>query len=921
MALEDVRQIYDGLIEFSFVFRDGGNVCGPAVVGVEAADVYHNDAPTVFIGPGCSLAVEPLSYMAAKWNIPVITPAGSAGILADKTLFKTLTRLSFGMQEYAEMYLYVLNMYGWKHVALVYDKDDVFSGIIGATFYNIFISTDLALAHHPVRSRSFGDGEYREVLRKANQEARVFIVLAAPDTTRKLLLHAHALGYTTGQHVFLSTIPVDKKLDIWQRSDEHDEVEWLKEVVKEACQSVMFIALSESFDLEYVTFKRNIVNRALRDYNLDFGTTEPTILLTGFYDAIVIYAAVINETLAQGGDPTDGIGVTRRMWNRTFNGIGGRVSINDNGDKYTDFNLFDMQDTANGMFEVVGEYDGQTKTFNFRPGMSVKWVGSGPPPDVPECGFREDRCSGILVRLKRLHIKDILQINKKMLQEFKMIRDINHANLARLCGACLDAHSKVLVGEYCPKGTLQDLLGNPQIKLDAQFKFSLAIDIVQGMCFLHDSHLRHHGRLKSSCCLIDNRFTVKLADFGLQTLYKNIAVDKTSQEYLNGASFDRHSNGYLTKKKHECLWTAPEVLRGDVAMGTKAADMYSFGIVLQEIITRESPFYNETLEVTVPDILAKVIKGGNPPMRPSCEVPNSLTELHELMQGCWAEDPEGRPSFHAIRKDLKKILTESSGNLLDTLLRRMELYANNLEKLVEEKTQELREEKKRSEELLYQILPRSVAERLKRGLRVEPEAFECVTIYFSDICGFTNISARSSPMQVVDLLNDLYSCFDAVIDAYDVYKVETIGDAYMVVSGLPQRNGNKHAQQVALMSLALLRAIDTFRMRHLPDEKLNLRIGLHSGSVCAGVVGQKMPRYCLFGDTVNTASRMESHGQALKIHISDPTKQILDIFHTFNIEKRGDIEVKGKGLMSTYWLLSSCHSPHDTDGRSSASAQ
>ncbi|XP_046555093.1 atrial natriuretic peptide receptor 1-like [Haliotis rubra] len=335
--------------------------------------------------------------------------------------------------------------------------------------------------------------------------------------------------------------------------------------------------------------------------------------------------------------------------------------------------------------------------------------------------------------------------------------------------------------------------------------------------------------------------------------------------------------------------------------------MYSFGIVLQEIITRESPFYNEILDVTVSDILAKVIKGGNPPMRPSCEVPNSLTELHELMQSCWAEDPEGRPSFQSIRKDLKKILARfgESGNLLDSLLRRMELYANNLEKLVEEKTHELREEKKKSEELLYQILPRSVAERLKRGLRVEPEEFECVTIYFSDICGFTNISARSSPMQVVDLLNDLYSCFDAVIDAYDVYKVETIGDAYMVVSGLPQRNGNKHAEQIALMSLALLRAIDTFRMRHLPGEKLNLRIGLHSGSVCAGVVGQKMPRYCLFGDTVNTASRMESHGEALKIHISDPTKLILDNFLTFNIQKRGDIEVKGKGVMSTYWLLAS----------------
>lgn len=153
-----------------------------------------------------------------------------------------------------------------------------------------------------------------------------------------------------------------------------------------------------------------------------------------------------------------------------------------------------------------------------------------------------------------------------------------------------------------------------------------------------------------------------------------------------------------------------------------------------------------------------------------------------------------------------------------------------------------------------------MAEKLKMGLAVDPEEFSDVTIYFSDIVGFTTIAAHCSPVQVVDLLNDLYTIFDATINAYNVYKVETIGDAYMVVSGLPVKIPD-HAEQIATMALDLLHQSGRFNVKHLPGVPLQLRIGLHTGPCCAGVVGLTMPRYCLFGDTVNTASRMESTGE------------------------------------------------------------
>lgn len=114
----------------------------------------------------------------------------------------------------------------------------------------------------------------------------------------------------------------------------------------------------------------------------------------------------------------------------------------------------------------------------------------------------------------------------------------------------------------------------------------------------------------------------------------------------------------------------------------------------------------------------------------------------------------------------------------------------------------------------------------------------------------------------------------------------------MVVSGLPVRNGNKHAREIARMSLALLKAVRTFKIRHRPDEILKLRIGIHTGPCVAGVVGLKMPRYCLFGDTVNTASRMETNGLPLRVHISPVTKEFLDLFGNFDILLRGEVELK-----------------------------
>ncbi|KAL6448488.1 hypothetical protein ACFW04_000413 [Cataglyphis niger] len=499
---------------------------------------------------------------------------------------------------------------------------------------------------------------------------------------------------------------------------------------------------------------------------------------------------------------------------------------------------------------------------------------------------------GRIFAVKKVRKKSI-EITREMKKELKMMRDLRHDNLNAFIGACTDPPNICIIVEYCARGSLKDILENENIKLDNMFVASLVGDIIRGMIYLHESVIKYHGSLSTSNCLVDSRWVVKLADFGLHEFKRDAECDPSD----------------VIKKYHGLLYKAPELLRSTrylekpIIRDFQRGDVYSFGIILYEIQGRHGPF--GITELSAAEILKKIIArdSGTPFRPPLDQLENTFDFVRDCLLECWAENPELRPDFKMIRNKLRPLRKGMKANIFDNMMAMMEKYANNLEALVDERTDQLTEEKKKTDALLYEMLPRSVAEQLKKGHKVEAESFDCVTIYFSDIVGFTSMSAESTPLQVVNFLNDLYTTFDSTIENYDVYKVETIGDAYMVVSGLPIRNGIEHASEIASMSLCLLDAIKQFTIRHRPLDKLQLRIGIHSGPVCAGVVGSKMPRYCLFGDTVNTASRMESTGLPLKIHCSSETKQLLDELEGFTLVERGVISIKGKGERLTYWLI------------------
>ncbi len=209
----------------------------------------------------------------------------------------------------------------------------------------------------------------------------------------------------------------------------------------------------------------------------------------------------------------------------------------------------------------------------------------------------------------------------------------------------------------------------------------------------------------------------------------------------------------------------------------------------------------------------------------------------------------------------------------------------------------LRAEREKSERLLLNILPAAIAEQLKQGRSKIADGFDEVTILFADIVNFTQLSEKISPAELLELLNEIFSAFDELTDRHKLEKIKTIGDAYMVAGGLPEPRKD-HAEAIAEMALDMQQEINRFNLKH--GTELNLRIGINTGPAIAGAIGTKKFIYDLWGDAVNTASRMESHGIPGYIQVTESTYDLLRGKYLF--EERGMIQVKGKGEMMTYLL-------------------
>jgi len=228
----------------------------------------------------------------------------------------------------------------------------------------------------------------------------------------------------------------------------------------------------------------------------------------------------------------------------------------------------------------------------------------------------------------------------------------------------------------------------------------------------------------------------------------------------------------------------------------------------------------------------------------------------------------------------------------------------------------LEAERERSERLLLNVLPEPIAERLKRETGIIADHHEAVSVLFADLVGFTERATVMTPEDLVALLDEIFSAFDRIVDAEELEKIKTIGDAYMVAGGLPEARPD-HVVAVASTALAIREEIAAIA-RRTGQGWLDVRIGIDTGPVIAGVIGRRKFIYDLWGDTVNTASRMESHGVGGEIQVTERVAAVLG--RGFALRPRGAIEVKGKGIMSTFLLdfaLSDVEQSHHSTGGSS----
>ncbi|KAI6221063.1 Guanylate cyclase [Aphelenchoides besseyi] len=972
--------------------------CGESFEGVAvAANMYHVEEVRAFIGPYCTSELDAVAKMAAFWNIPIIGYMASSTIFSDKTIYKTLARVSSkNINSIAHAVTRLVQHYAWSKIAIVtntgpvaYERTMAFEEEFrsnGLTVVKKIIFEETSDANQMLQS-----GQLAELA----ASARIIICLfsSTRELTREFMQATFKNNMNDGSYVYI--LP-------WIPSGTKDSSPWIGDngemlqQVKDHYANAIIVDDVNGFDETIVKgFMQKIETFGMKPEDIDVSNIFGYLHL---YDALRIHALAAREVLTANNGNATYITDGKLMWNQmrrlSFEGASGRVTMDDLADRAPSFAAFFISPNRDKILKIVSmEYlsipkcDGlvnRSGCYDLK--MTDVLTGFWPstngimPLEEPYCGFRNQRCNYTLEivigatlivfvvfvivayllyrhcqnrALKkmpwRINYDDLRMINEDQARSLLSLGSANtrmsnmstgnklhailginthavfhkypqrrpirfgrddlmlltqmkqaiHENLNPFLGMAFNEKDVMLiVWKFCSRGTVQDIIYNKSMVLDEKFHAAFVRDITLGLEYLHLSPIGYHGSLTPWACLIDRNWSVRLTDYGIA----NPLERWEKQDAISVDALISDDDKSQAAQQTSVLYCAPEMLknreqnrvrRGDQKWLTQTqarrqcADIYAFGMATTTNL-------NEVIEA---------VKDGSRHIRPQIQNETKIhPDLAALLIDCWSTNPEIRPSIRRVRLNTDMIL-KIKGSLVDQMMKVMEQYANNLEKLVRERTGMLEEANLKADRLLQQLLPAYVANELKAGHAVPPKLFASATVMFSDVVGFSEICGSSSPLEVVTMLNGIYSGFDEIINKNHGYKVETVGDTYLVVSGIPEENGINHVRHIADIALEMRKFTTIFKIPHRPKERVKCRWGFHSGAVAAGVVGLAAPRYCLFGDTVNMSSRMESTSEAERIQCSQQSYTILESsFPMFDLTVRGEVEVKGKGKCTCYWL-------------------
>uniref|UniRef100_A0A0N4ZS00 guanylate cyclase n=1 Tax=Parastrongyloides trichosuri TaxID=131310 RepID=A0A0N4ZS00_PARTI len=528
-------------------------------------------------------------------------------------------------------------------------------------------------------------------------------------------------------------------------------------------------------------------------------------------------------------------------------------------------------------------------------------------------------------------LKEKMVYDKQDMQVLFNLRQTIHDNLNPFIGICVDnkANEFCFLWQHAMRGNLASMLFNQQNKMikdvetTKDFTRAFVRDILKALDYIHSSSLSYHGGLTTSNCWVDSHWILKVGgccttrmllkwkSLGIISGKNDLPIILNSDLHYFAPEIRKAIKNNIHANKGERL----EVSNND---GQKQ-DMYSFGIILYEMLFKKRVVeIDDSYGITKNDYDPGIFNVQAEALIPLYPViPEEHKEVHpdliSLMHKCYNGNASLRPDSNMARKITDATL-KMPGSLVDQMIKNLEQYTNNLENLVAERTGELEKEQKHAEQILLELIPKSVAEDIKHGRPVEAKSFKYCTIMNSDIVGFTSLCSGILPMEVVELLAGLARNFDRIITDNKCFKIETVGDAYVVSCGVPEPSRYNHVKNIANMTLQMREFLLGYKVPHRPEKHLQCRFGFNSGPVFSGVIGLKAPRFCLFGQTASVASKMEQNGVPDHIQMTLKSYQLLsEKFPEFICTPRGGVRIEGIGTLLTYFLDSKDPSKARTD--------